>query len=202
MATQWHQVGYTFYNDPPGPAAGNLKWGGYSFAELGTASRQGVATLRGNLGLAFGLRAPFPLGSDWTLYLNGKLAHARLEDHGYGQGGDGTYSDPRYAVDLYDGSAYGVPSLTHALNAGSSGALWIMPGTWRPPEALPPGAARLPTADLMGVRLPEEHGPDPPDHSAKVRVSGQTLGQHGSHFQGHAQAMLQLGRRSIRLRTK
>lgn len=201
MASQWRQVGYTYYNDPP-PGAGDLKWGGYSFAELGTASRQGNLTLRGNLGLAFGLGAAFPLGSDWTLYLNGKLAHAKLEDHGYGQGGDGTYSDPRYAVDLYDGSRFGLPNLRRALGAGSSGALWIMPGIWHAPETLPPGAARLPTTALFTSQQPVEHGPDPPDHSQKVRVSGQTLGQHGSHFQGHAQAMLQLGRRSIRLRTK
>lgn len=184
MATLWHAVGFTYYNDPP-PGAGNLAWGGYSFAELGTATRAGVATGIGNLGKALGLGTEEPMGSEWTLYLNGHSAFARKQDRGYGQGGDGEHSDPRYAIDLYDGSSHGLPNLRGALHAPPSGALWIMRGRWHPPMAPPPGAAQL--APLGGlVASPIVTGPDPGgaiaehDYSRKVHLAGERTGQHGS----------------------
>lgn len=41
---------------------------------------------------------------------------------------------------------------------------------------------------------------DPPDHSAKVRVSGQKLGATGTSFGGHAQAMRRLATRTLTLK--
>jgi hypothetical protein len=184
VAGGWHQVGYTFYNDPP-PGAGNLSYGGYAFAELGTATRQGVATGVGNLGQAMGLSGEEPMGSEWTLYAGHKAIYARKEDRGYGQGGDGTHSDPRYAIDLYDGSAHHLPNLVAALGAGSSGALWIMRGRWHPPMALPPGSAKLEAVGGL-VAGPAGSGGAAAvssarhDYSRKVQVAGKSAGQHGS----------------------
>jgi hypothetical protein len=192
----WVQVGFTYYNDPP-PGAGDLRWGGYSFAELGTATRGGVATGVGNLGAAFGLHGEEPMGSVWTLYYNGHTVQARKQDRGYGQGGDGTHSDPRYAIDLYDGSAHGLPNLRGALHAPSSGALWIMRGAWHPPLALPPGVAHLPPVIAPSSSVPARTGNDPPDHSPKVKATGKRMGEVGSSFGGHAQAMRNLAARNI-----
>lgn len=190
--TVWVQVGYTYYNDPP-PGAGNLAWGGYSIAELGTATRTGIATGTGNLAHAFGLAGEERMGELFTLYYNGHTAHARKEDRGYGQGGDGTHSDPRYAIDLYDGHAHGLPNLVGALRAPTSGALWIMRGEWHPPLALPPGVAHLPSIVPPTEPAPATHTSDPPDHSPKVRHTGGTLGKTGTSFGGHANAMRGLG---------
>lgn len=196
MAT-WVNVGFTFFNDPP-PGAGDLRWGGYSFAELGTATREGVLSGVGNLGKAFGLYGEEPMGSLWTLYYNGHLAEARKEDRGYGQGGDGTHSDPRYSVDLYDGSSHGLPNLRGALHAPGSGALWIKRGKWHPPESLPPGVAHLPPLVTPSPGVPVHTGNDPADHSPKVRHSGKRFGEVGSQFQGHARAMEHLAHRQFR----
>jgi hypothetical protein len=198
MAT-WVQVGYTFYNDRP-PGAGDLRYGGYSFAELGTATRAGVATGIGNLGHAFGVYGEEPMGSVWSLYLNGKVVQARKEDRGYGQGGDGTHSDPHYAVDLYDGSRWGLPNLRGALGAGGSGTVWIRRGAWHPPEALPSGRTAPPPDPLRGVTGSVAAGEDPPDHSPKVRATGKKAGEAGSQFQGHARAMQHLARRQFNLK--
>ena len=186
-ATGWVSVGYTFYNDPP-PGAGNLRWGGYSFAELGTATRAGVATGVGNLAAAMGLGGEETMSSTWSLYAGHAVVLARKEDRGYGQGGDGTHSDPRYAIDLYDGSHYGLPSLPAALGAGGSGALWIMRGRWHAPMALPPGAARL--AALGGLVAGPVSGGSAAavssarhDYSTKVKATGKGAGEHGSTVQ-------------------
>lgn len=195
----WRSIGFTYYNDPP-PGAGNLRWGGYSFAELGTATRQGVATGEGNLSLAFGLTGEEPIGSEWTLYAGHQAVVAKKEDRGYGQGGDGTHSDPRYAIDLYDGSRFGLPDLRAALGAGSSGALWIMRGRWHPPLPLPAGAAHL---DVLGGLVA---GPVPAagaagtsahrhDYSPKVKTTGKAAGEHGSSLQRINRALDQIGRR-------
>ncbi len=199
MATGWVSVGYTEYNDPP-PGAGNLSWGGYSFAELGTATTRGIATGVGWLAKAFGTFGEEPMGAEFTLYLNGHTALARKEDRGYGQGGDGTTSDARYAIDLYDGSSHGLPSLPRALGAGGKGALWIFRGKWHPPLAPPPGVAHLPPIAGPVIHIPVTTGNDPPDHSPKVRGSGDKLGKTGSSFQGHARAMANLRNRSINLK--
>lgn len=195
----WTSIGYTFYNDPP-PGAGNLRWGGYSFAELGTATRQGVATGIGNLAEAMGLHGEEPIGSEWSLYAGHRVVLAKKEDRGYGQGGDGTHSDPRYAIDLYDGSRFGLPNLRAALGAGDSGALWIMRGRWHPPLPLPAGAAAL---DQLGGLVA---GPVPPagaagtsahrhDYSPKVKVTGKTAGEHGSSLARINRALDGIGRR-------
>ena len=186
-ASPWHQVGFTFYNDPP-PGAGNLSWGGYSFAELGTATRAGVATGIGNLGIAMGLNGEEPMGSEWTLYAGHKAVFARKQDRGYGQGGDGVHSDPRYAIDLYDGHEHGLPDLRAALGAGSSGALWIMRGRWHAPMALPAGAASLsPLGGLVasgtGPAAATRSSVAEHDYHAKVQATGKAAGQHGSSLQ-------------------
>lgn len=182
--TPWRQIGFTYYNDPP-PGAGNLAWGGYSFAELGTASRAGQLTGRGNLAQAMGLTGEEPMGSEWTLHYGGKTVYARKEDRGYGQGGDGTYSDPRYAIDLYDGAAYHLPNLLGALGAPPSGALWIMRGRWHAPMALPPGAAQLqPLGGLVaGPATGLAQSKAQYDYSQKVTKSGKGSGEHGSSLQ-------------------
>lgn len=195
----WVSVGFTFYNDPP-PGAGNLRWGGYSFAELGTASRAGVATGEGNLGLAFGMAGEEPMGSEWTLYAGHQAVLARKQDRGYGQGGDGVHSDPRYAIDLYDGAAYGLPNLVAALGAASSGALWIMRGRWHPPMALPPGAATL---DQLGGLVAGPVASEAQPHQAaqehswhgKVKATGQRAGEHGSTIQRVNAGLDSIGRR-------
>lgn len=195
----WVSVGYTFYNDPP-PGAGNLSWGGYSFAELGTATRAGVLTGDGNLGAAFGMQGEEPIGSEWTLYAGHQAVVARKEDRGYGQGGDGVHSDPRYAIDLYDGSAHGLPNLPAALGAGGSGALWIMRGRWHPPMPLPPGAAQL---DRVGGLVSSGVAPEGAagtsshrhDYSPKVRQTGKKAGEHGSTIQRVNMALDSIGRR-------
>lgn len=195
----WVSVGFTFYNDPP-PGAGNLRWGGYSFAELGTATRAGVATGVGNLAEAMGLQGEEPMGSEWTLYAGHAAVFARKEDRGYGQGGDGTHSDPRYAIDLYDGAAYGLPNLVAALGAPSSGALWIMRGRWHPPLALPPGAAHLaPLGGLVAGPVPAggvgQQAAHSHDYSPKVKATGKRAGEHGSSLQRINQALDTIGRR-------
>lgn len=195
----WVSVGFTYYNDPP-PGAGNLSWGGYSFAELGTATKAGVATGIGNLGEAFGLHGEEPIGSEWSLYAGHGVVLAKKEDRGYGQGGDGTHSDPRYAIDLYDGSRFGLPNLRAALGAGSSGALWIMRGRWHPPLPLPAGAAAL---DQLGglVAGPVPSG-GPARTSAraqswhqKVQATGKASGEHGSSIQRISRGLDSIGRR-------
>lgn len=105
----------TFYNNAP-PGAGNLRWGGYSFAELWTARRtDGGATGHGWIARLFGVKGELPMG--FGLYINhhGRTIYARKQDRGYGQGGDGITSDPAYALDLYDGSRWGLPNLPAAL---------------------------------------------------------------------------------------
>ena len=186
-ATGWVSVGYTFYNDPP-PGAGRLNWGGYSFAELGTATRGGVATGVGNLASAMGLGGEEPMGSGWSLYAGHAVVFAEKQDRGYGQGGDGTHSDPRYAIDLYDGSSHGLPNLRAALGAGSSGALWIMRGRWHSPMALPPGAARLEALGGLVAGPTAAAGPAGVsaarhDYSVKVKATGKGAGEHGSTVQ-------------------
>jgi len=183
----WKQVGFTYYNDPP-PGAGNLRWGGYSFAELGAATRTGAPTGPGNLARAFGLGFVEPMGSEWSLYAGHQVVLARKEDVGYGQGGDGTHSDPRYAIDLYDGSAYGLPNLPAALGVGEPGALWIMRGRWRTPERLPGGQATLQAAPLELVNAPSQSqatttSVDKHDYHQKVQQTGKTAGEHGSSLQ-------------------
>jgi hypothetical protein len=189
MATSgpWHSIGFTFYNDPP-PGAGNLSWGGYSFAELGTATRAGVATGIGNLGIAMGLNGEEPMGSEWTLFAGHQAVYAKKEDRGYGQGGDGVHSDPRYAIDLYDGAAHGLPNLVAALGAQSSGALWIMRGRWHAPMALPPGAASLAPAGGVIAAAPSASGAthssvSQHDYHQKVKATGKAAGEHGSSLQ-------------------
>lgn len=184
MGVKWVQVGYTEYNDPP-PGAGNLAWGGYSIAELGTATRQGQATGVGNLAFFFNYPGEVPMGTLFTIYHNGRLVYARKEDRGYGQGGDGTHSDRAYAIDLYDGSQHGLPNLPGAIRAAGKGAIWIMWGQWRKGDPLPRGAAKLQAAE--GTVYPQAITPsrDPPDHSPKVQYSGKLLGVHGSHISGN-----------------
>lgn len=194
----WRKVGFTFYNDPPGPAAGNLKWGGYSFAELGTATKRGEGTGVGNLAKAFGLGGQERLGSEWSLYAGHNVIVARLEDHGYGQGSDPIHSDPHYAVDLYDGHAFGLPNLVAALGVGGSGTVWIRRGRWHPPESLPTGGTRPAPNPLVGLRGAVDAGTDPPDHSAKVTHSGRRLGVVGSQLQGHARALQHLAHRPLK----
>lgn len=199
MASSWRQVGFTFYNDPP-PGAGNLAWGGYSFAELGTATRAGVATGEGNLALAFGLSGEEPIGSEWSLYAGHRVVIAKKQDRGYGQGGDGIHSDPRYAIDLYDGHTHGLPDLVAALGAASSGALWIMRGRWHPPLALPAGGAQLaPLGGLVasgvapsGVAATSSQRHD---YSHKVKATGKRAGEHGSSIQRVNAALDSISRR-------
>lgn len=189
----WVQVGFTYYNDPP-PGAGNLRWGGYSFAELGTATRAGQLTGRGNLGQAFGITGEEAMGSSWSLLYGSRVVHARKEDRGYGQGGDGDRSDPRYAIDLYDGSRYGLPNLRAALGAPPSGALWIRRGTWRPPELTPTSAAHLgPEGALVsGGTPPQAAGGTSAsrhDYSRKVQTTGKGAGEHGTSLQNINRAL-------------
>jgi hypothetical protein len=187
VASSWVSVGYTFYNDEP-PGAGHIEYGGYSFAELGTADKKGAGTGVGNLATAMGLGGEEALGSTWSLYAGHVVVQAQLRDHGYGQGSDPIHSDPRYAVDLWDGSHWGRPNLVAALGAGSSGALWIMRGRWHPPMALPPGAAHLQALGGL-VAGPASVGGSAGvsssrhDYSHKVQHTGKHAGEHGSTVQ-------------------
>lgn len=196
MAVVWRAVGYTEYNDPP-PGAGNLSYGGFAFAELGTATRSGVATRTGNLARAFSYPGEVPMGTVFTFYAGPRLVYARKEDRGYGQGGDGTHSDPSYAIDLYDGSAHGLPNLPGALGLRGKGNLWVMWGEWRKGDPLPAGVPGTPTLVSHPSGIPIVSSKDPPDHSPKVLYCGKLLGAHGSHLRGQTALMGQLRTRYV-----
>lgn len=120
----WSMTGATYYNDPP-PGAGNLEAPGYHFAELGTATRGGVATGTGNLAQVFGLSGELPMGTQVDIEYGGRVITADKQDRGYGQGGDGIHSDPAYSIDLYDGSASGLADARGALGFPGSGQVRV-----------------------------------------------------------------------------
>lgn len=53
---------------------------------------------------------------------------------------------------------------------------------------------------LTGLQAAVTTTNDPPDHSAKVRASGQKLGATGTSFSGHAQAMRNLATRTLTIK--
>lgn len=95
------RVGYTVFDDPPPGAFGSLTNG---YAELGTATRSGRGTGRGWIARALGLKGELPANTPLTITIGSRSATLRKRDRGYGQGGDGTTSDPRYALDVWKDS--------------------------------------------------------------------------------------------------
>lgn len=92
------RVGYTVYDDPEPGAFGALANG---YAELGTATRGGRGTGVGWIARALGRKGELPAGARLPITINGRTKTLRKADRGYGQGGDGTRSDPRFAVDIW-----------------------------------------------------------------------------------------------------
>lgn len=95
------RVGATVYDDAPPGAFGALTNG---YAELGTATRRGIATKRGHLARALGLSGELAAHQPLTITINGRTHTLRKADRGYGQGGDGTTSDPGFALDVWKDS--------------------------------------------------------------------------------------------------
>lgn len=117
-------VGWTVFDDAP-PGAGNLNTHEYCFAELGTASRiTGGLSGGGNLARALSLPGELPMGTHVVVRNagNGRSIEIVKQDRGYGQGGDGTHSDPAYAIDFWGWQgAHGGMDGAAALGLGGKG---------------------------------------------------------------------------------
>lgn len=111
----WVRVGATTFDDQDAGASGRLGQLGanqYDFAELGTAvdKAHGAGLTPGNvgnLGRALGTAndKELPMFTKLQIRYKGKVITATKTDRGYGQGGNGIFSDPTYAIDLWTNAA-------------------------------------------------------------------------------------------------
>ena len=92
------RIGYTTFSDDPPGAFGSLKG---TYAELGTATRGGSATGRGWIAKALGLPGELAGRQPLTVTINGHTDVLEKGDRGYGQGGDGTWSNSRFGLDVW-----------------------------------------------------------------------------------------------------
>ena len=111
----WVKTGYTVFDDSGGGYLGHLQQGN-GYAELGTATKGGVATGMGYIAQALGipgeLADKFPL----DVKINGRTKRMYKRDRGYGQG------TPDYSIDIYkDTWRY------FGLNGNSKGTASIRP---------------------------------------------------------------------------
>lgn len=104
--TGWVRIGATEFSDSGVGASGRLgQVGGVNFAELGTATRGGVATNIGWIAKAFGDSGELPMLQKLEIRYKGKSVIGYKTDRGYGQGGNGINSDPTWAIDLWSDAA-------------------------------------------------------------------------------------------------
>jgi len=98
----WKTTEASWFDDPPPGASGklgNAPGGLYNYAELGTATSNGLATNQGYMAALFGRSGELPMFTKVEIRYKGKSIIASKTDRGYGSG------SPNRAIDLWRDAA-------------------------------------------------------------------------------------------------